>query len=81
MVVAVLLSHRLNLPVHLLPHSYSLIVDDILETGETLAPFCTHDCAVLFAKPNPPFMPSFVGKQIDPIGWLFLPWKTLKGIS
>jgi hypoxanthine phosphoribosyltransferase len=80
LVPAVLLSHRLNIPlveVSLINHK-TLIVDDIADSGKTLlSRFRSYDdVAVLFYRITSVVTPKFVGKTIKHSNWLIFPWET-----
>ncbi len=75
--LAVALSHRLNLPLLLYPTKKSLVVDDISDTGKTLASFKNRKIATLFntqwtmTKPN-----WFVEEKCEKSDWIVFPWET-----
>jgi len=76
LVVAVRLSHLLNLPLTFLPASSSLITDDIADTGRTLLPFSHMITATLYYNPRSKVEPTFwVFRKT--IGWIVFPWEVL----
>lgn len=86
LVPAVLLSHKLGVPLVQTLKNHSLIVDDISDSGDTLAEVMkkthyplspTHKLytATIFERVNTTFKPDFVGKYIDYQDWIVFPWE------
>jgi len=81
LVVAVRLSHLLNLPLRLFdpkgsnPHRI-LVVDDILDSGKTLLPFKKEGLkiAALYFKPGSEVEPDFY-VHIKKEAWIVFPWE------
>jgi len=65
--VALELSRMMHLPIVATPTEGSLIVDDLVDSGETLKKFPAHVTAVLYKKPHSP-EPSFHVETLD--GWI-----------
>ena len=86
LIPAVLLSHKLGLPLVQKPKSNSLVVDDISDSGNTFIDFidtlykpygCVPDIktASLFERQNTAFSPDYVGLHIEYQDWLVFPWE------
>ena len=73
LIVAVLLSHRLSIPVVVEPNWRSLVVDDVVDTGEALKGYEGHTIAVLHAKPWCKIKPDFCGAITE--AWTHYPWE------
>ena len=76
LILAVLLSHKLELPMLLAPTSKSLVVDDIADTGKTLQHF--HDIGTfivtLYYHQQSLIMPSlWLHEKGDK--WVVFPWE------
>lgn len=83
LIIAVILSHRLNLSVILQPTKISestLIVDDISDTGKTLKKIASKKNIVmtLFVTPHTKFEPHFACKVLKADQWVVFPFETLK---
>ena len=74
--LAVALSHKLNIKLISKPEKYSLIVDDVYETGFTLNPLKNIEGAkffVLFSKKEPTWWNTVnLLKEKD---WIVFPWE------
>jgi len=86
LVPAVLLSHKLGVPLVSSLKNHSLIVDDISDSGNTLTNLFnkahypispTHKLytATVFERESTSFKPDFVGKYIDYQDWIVFPWE------
>ena len=78
LIPAVLLSHKLNLPlIDFVSDNRVLIVDDIADSGRTLLQYKdSNDIAVLFCRNTSSFVPRYIGKTITHSDWLIFPWET-----
>ena len=76
LVLAVALSHRLELPLLSEPQPGCLVVDDVFETGRTLAPFRDLEGSTLLvwiSKAQPLWWQAV---QVDPSPeWIVFPWE------
>jgi hypoxanthine phosphoribosyltransferase len=72
--LAVMISHKLKLPLDIEPRETSLIVDDISDTGDTLLKFKDHKVATMFwhklTRSSPDF--SLYEKKG---AWIVFPWE------
>ena len=86
LIPAVLLSHKLGVPLVSSLKNHSLIVDDISDSGNTLTNLLnkthypispTHKLytATIFERKSTSFKPDFVGKYIDYQDWIVFPWE------
>lgn len=82
LVPAVMLSHKLNVPLLLAPCEGCIIVDDIADTGVTLKHYAEKGfkIAVLWYKPRSVVVPDFYAVK-DSRGkmggaWIVFPWET-----
>ena len=86
LIPAVLLSHKLGIPVTQEVKNYSLIVDDISDSGNTLKKVidkCNNPIhnykevytATLFERQGTIFEPDFIGEHIKYNDWLVFPWE------
>jgi len=86
LIPAVLLSHKLGLPLVQQPKSNSLVVDDISDSGNTFIDFIDTlykphvyfsgvKTATLFERENTAFSPDYVGLHIKYQDWLVFPWE------
>lgn len=86
LIPAVLLSHKLGLPLVQKPKSNSLVVDDISDSGNTFIDFIDTlykphvyfpdvKTASLFERQNTAFNPDYVGLHIEYQDWLVFPWE------
>lgn len=79
LVPAVMLSHRLNLPLLMAPCEGCLVVDDIADTGTTLQHYREKgwEIAVIWYKPQSKVVPDFyaVKETRKKMGWIVFPWE------
>ncbi len=79
LVLAVALSHRLELPLLHKPQPGCLLVDDVFETGRTLTPFRDLEGATLLvwiSKAQPLWWQAV---EVDPSPeWIVFPWENAK---
>lgn len=68
------IAQRLNLPVVSVPSSKTLVVDDICDSGTTLARFEENDSAVLFSRDATKDKPTYVGEVSEE--WIQFPWES-----
>lgn len=74
--LAVALSHRLAIPLLPDPQPDCLIVDDICETGTTLAPFQSIPGATIWTWVNKlPRSPYFYSYATTTDDWILFPWE------
>jgi GTP cyclohydrolase IA len=71
--IAVGLADRLGIPLVDTPVPGALVVDDICDSGTTLARYPDHNTAVLFLKPHAKVMPSTYVKKTS--AWIQFPWE------
>ena len=77
--IAVHLSHFLNVPIRdevILTDKNILVVDDLIDEGETLKSFTEYPhykFAVLYKKPWSPIKPDFYIGETD--NWIVFPWE------
>ena len=75
--LAVIMSHKLDLPVLLYPTKNSLIIDDISDNGYTLERIKNKKIATLYSTDwtitNPDW---FVEKKKSKEEWIIFPWET-----
>ena len=81
LIIAVKLSHLLNIPVSDTISQHTLIVDDISDSGKTLSIlFKTlrfkHDTACLFMRYDTNFIPTFCYCIIKNNNWIEFPWES-----
>ena len=74
LIPAVMLSHRLGVPLVGKPKPDSLIVDEIADSGNTLKQF-DQKSAVLIWKKCSIVMPSFFGELTESSSWIVFPWE------
>jgi len=76
LIPAVLLSHKLNIPMGNHP-SYGLIVDDICDSGVTLKPFMELSMltATIHYKKSALVKPSFWYDVVEEENWIVYPWE------
>ena len=88
-VLAVMLSHSLNIPLLMAPHKGCLIVDDICDSGESLVHYrnntsgqCSYDytVATMYYNPSSTVHPDFFEKYKDKDNWIVFPWEDSKCI-
>jgi len=75
LIPAVIISHKLNMKMVQRPNRYSIIIDDIEDSGKTLNKYRKNYCSyVLFSKrmrSNDVFSAKYVKKNI----WIKFPWE------
>ena len=75
-IIALCLSHKLNIPILLYPTENSLVVDDISDTGKTLASHKNKKIACLFSTDWTITKPDwFVDKKLNKDEWIIFPWE------
>lgn len=79
LVVAVALSHKLNLPFVLEPTLKTLVVDDICDTGSTLSMFKGYYTAVLVLDENSTTKPGTYCIVKKHNTWVVFPWEADDG--
>ena len=75
---AVILSHKLNLPIVLKGSQLSghtLIVDDIEDSGKTIKQFETHPWKAVLISKLIPTQCEFVGEIYPKNKWVVMPWE------
>jgi hypoxanthine phosphoribosyltransferase len=80
LVIAVYLSHRCNIPlINSLNKDIKnvLIVDDIADTGKTLAELKEYNfqTATLYYKSRSIIKPTFIGEEVENDEWVVFPWE------
>jgi len=75
LVPAVCLSHRLNLPINMCRDFHSLIVDDIVDTGETAKAYRDSPLVSVFYRSTSASVPWLYGELIEHDRWLQFPWE------
>ena len=86
LIPAVLLSHKLGVPLVQNLKNFSLVVDDISDSGNTLKGlintanhpvnrFKYIKTATIFERENTSFTPDFIGEHINYQDWLVFPWE------
>jgi len=81
LVVAVSLSHLLNLPLTDQIDAHTLIVDDIVDTGDTVSQIPRPRwAAYLYVREGLRLdrWPSWYGTTVSPGVWLLFPWETVR---
>ena len=88
LVLAVMLSHRLNIPLLLAPYNNCLIVDDICDTGESLSHYVFNSSessdhkfwtTTMYYKPNERnIKPEIVYDKISSNTWVVFPWESIQ---
>ena len=82
LVVAVMLSHRLNLPLTNKINSKVLIVDDISDRGDTLTKLEEKEkvnfVATLITRTRSKFWPDFTAKLTSDKDFYVFPWETIQ---
>ena len=91
MIPAVLLSHELGIPLTTSLTSGSLIVDDMVDSGETMKIALTEAklsnsnkevyTAVLFKRDTSTFTPDFHGRELSEPSWVVYPWENKMNAS
>lgn len=83
-ILAVYLSHRLNLPLLQNPTLNTLVVDDISDEGKTLLSWQNRKIATLFSTPWTSVKPDwYVKMKEEKDSWLIFPWENqdLEGVE
>lgn len=82
LVLAVMISHRLAIPLLQAPFDNCLIVDDIINTGETIAHFdrMGYDIATLCLGAESTVKPKLFYKMRE-ADWITYPWEYTQGSS
>lgn len=86
LIPAVLLSHKLGVPLVTTVKNNTLIVDDISDSGETLSsvllrlsypenPPRSLYTATVFERESTSFNPDFIGKYVEYEDWIVFPWE------
>jgi hypoxanthine phosphoribosyltransferase len=76
LIPAVMLSHKLNLPLVYFPLENTLIVDDICDTGKTFERINANYFACLHYKPHTSsFKPTIWAKSHEGNEWVIYPWE------
>jgi hypoxanthine phosphoribosyltransferase len=76
LIPAVMLSHKLNLPLINSPTENTLIVDDICDTGKTFERINANYFACLHYKPHTSsFKPTIWAKSHEGDEWVIYPWE------
>jgi hypoxanthine phosphoribosyltransferase len=76
LIPAVMLSHKLNLPLVYFPLENTLIVDDICDTGKTFERINANYFACLHYKPHTSsFKPTIWAKSHEGDEWVIYPWE------
>ena len=75
-IMAVVLSHRMGLPLLAAPYAGALIVDDVIETGWTLSPMVGIENVKIWTWVDKTGGTSRVNSVIksDPAAWVVFPW-------
>ena len=74
LIPAVMISHKLNIPYVTKINKYTLVVDDICDTGETLKKTVAGFTATLHYKKTAIFTPDFYSKEVG-TEWIVYPWE------
>ena len=77
LIPAVMLSHILNTPISDIIDPYTLVVDDICDTGETLNSYKELKCpiATIHYKRSAIIEPTFWRELVDDKTWIVYPWE------
>ena len=78
LIPAVMLSHKLELPLVDKPTEQTLIVDDISDTGTTLGGHHLHGAvytATLHMRKGSSYVPTIYSKLIESEKWIVYPWE------
>ena len=77
LIPAVMLSHILNTPISDIIDPYTLVVDDICDTGETLNSYKELKCpiATIHYKRSAIIEPTFWRELVDDETWIVYPWE------
>jgi len=71
--VALLVSHQTGLPVLDVPRNRCLVVDDLIDTGDTMRRFDKYARDALYRKPHSPIDLCPYATQVD--DWITFPWE------
>ena len=76
LILAVSLSHELNLPLLIYPTTNTLVVDDISDEGKTLSSLKNRKIATLFSTPWTKIKPDwFIKEKENKDSWIIFPWE------
>lgn len=76
LILAVYLSHQLNLPILAAPTKNTLIVDDISDEGKTLSSYKNRKIATLYSTSWTNVVPNwYVREKPTKDTWLIFPWE------
>jgi len=78
LIPAVILSHKLSLPLVSTPNENTLVVDDISDSGLTLGEHHLHGAVhtvTLHMRKGSSYEPTIYGKFIDSEKWIVYPWE------
>lgn len=78
LVLAVKLSHALNLPLLMAPAKGCLICDDISDSGETIAKYvksASYTTATLLMREGTKAIPAYIGERVTVPNWIEFPWE------
>ena len=77
LVLAVMLSHSMNVPLLMAPCNGCLVVDDILDSGDTLAPYSHkgYEIAVMYRRTTCPIQAGYVMDETEGNEWFEYPWE------
>lgn len=85
LIFAVMLSHRLNVPMLMSPYGNCLIVDDIADTGKSLYPYRrnpmlldTFFITTMFWVESSLVKPDFYWKEKKDNTWVVYPWENIE---
>jgi hypoxanthine phosphoribosyltransferase len=74
LIPAVMISHKLGIPYVSRITPYTLVVDDICDTGKTLGNSVAIITAALHFKPSAKFQPAFYAEEVG-TEWIVYPWE------
>ena len=74
LIPAVMVSHKLNIPYVTRINKDTLVVDDICDTGKTLANITLGYSATLHYKKTAEYVPDFSAKEVGE-EWIVYPWE------
>lgn len=78
LVLAVKLSHALNLPLLMAPAKGCIVCDDISDTGETLLKYQRSEdytTATLLMREGTDAIPAHFGERVSDNAWIVFPWE------
>ena len=85
LVLAVMLSHRLNLPLLQAPFGKCIIIDDVADSGESLIHYANNTSnsedgrqyyiSTMYKKPKSSVTPDFVYREVSSDTWIEFPWE------